>query len=285
MTDEQFQNWVDELNAVDMTDVCDAIGLDVVQIHKRKECLCPFHDDKTVGSCVITSKNFLYCHACHASANNIKLVQQVEGLRFWDAAIRVGEIGGIPTPENHRSTGAPGETTTTTVKQMPFAEGKEARNRQLELLGLIRNVSFFNPISFTNDPTERSAYTGTFEYDKDGYMLGEYCKVTLQQLYEADEIAFNSLVIGKLFEALLDLIVRYDTENFWQYEKVKIVHTEDDDDDNEPEPGYLIQKQVEADIELLLPLADYYKQVAPSYGYSLDFRPHYKKHPYGCAVG
>ncbi len=269
MEDAVFHSWIDSLKDADMEDICDAIGVEVKHISGHKQVICPFHDDKSFGSCFITKNNYLHCFACGANADTIKLVQQVESSSFYEACCRISNIAGIPIPEHKAEE---------IVKRMPFALDGKIRSKQLDLLGLRNMVSAFIAENHTDNPIEKrnwpdmdlslmketltdqgiASVTAAVQPSTDGYTLGFYAKYSLQQLFDEDEITFNQIVIGKLVYRLFELMNYYHHTVFTTYE---------------------IQQGIENDIDCLLPLAAYYKKAAPYYGFDLSFIDFYQKRP------
>ena len=72
--------------AARITDVFAASG---IQLHRRGAslvCLCPFHDDHSLGSFVVNPrKNYYKCFSCGASGDPIKFLEEYEHMRYPDA--------------------------------------------------------------------------------------------------------------------------------------------------------------------------------------------------------
>lgn len=55
-------------------------------------CLCPFHDDKTIGNFVISpSRNYFKCFACGEGGNAVDFLMKHEGLSYADAIRWLGK--------------------------------------------------------------------------------------------------------------------------------------------------------------------------------------------------
>ncbi len=60
--------------------------------------LCPFHQEKTPSFSVDPEKNLFYCFGCQKGGNVYTLVQELEGVRFPEAARMLAERFGVPLP-------------------------------------------------------------------------------------------------------------------------------------------------------------------------------------------
>lgn len=82
----------------DAASIVDVAG-DFLELRKRGteyECLCPFHDDRHIGSFKISPrKNIYYCFACNANGDSISFLQEYAGLSFADAIRYLGDKYGI----------------------------------------------------------------------------------------------------------------------------------------------------------------------------------------------
>ena len=71
---EQCQN-------VNIIDVARKLGMHLVQKQGRVYTLCPFHNDRKIGSAIVGGKkNIFTCFSCGTVVGTIKLVQKVLGL-------------------------------------------------------------------------------------------------------------------------------------------------------------------------------------------------------------
>lgn len=67
---------------------------------REYECLCPFHDDRHLGSFKISPRRNTYkCFACNASGGPIDFLMEYEGLSFPDALRWLGNKYGIVIDE------------------------------------------------------------------------------------------------------------------------------------------------------------------------------------------
>ena len=88
---------IDELTTQKVKDaasIVDVIG-DFYQLRKRGteyECLCPFHDDKHLGSFKISPKKNIYtCFSCGVSGDPINFLMEHERLSYYDAIRWLGK--------------------------------------------------------------------------------------------------------------------------------------------------------------------------------------------------
>ena len=245
MNDDQFNEWIDQLKDVDIADVCESLGIEITVRHRTRQLLCPFHSDKHLGSCVIR-KNRIQCFACNKTADTIELVRHVRNYTFIEACNYIADISGIPTlSEQSKHSNQDNQN----IKPMPIQES------QLKQLGLLKNVRIFLPSGWREH--KLGCEDLNLQMVEDGYLVGTSVTQSLYSFFQNDEIGFNYMLLGKLHEVLIDKISDY---------MVKTLSFEE-------------HRTLEQDIENLLPLANYYRQVAPGYGYNLDFIDQYKRKP------
>ena len=83
----------------DAANVADVIG-DFRELRKRGadrwECLCPFHDDRHLGSFAVSRRHNRYCcYSCGAKGDSIDFLMQAEGMTYPDALRWLGRKYGI----------------------------------------------------------------------------------------------------------------------------------------------------------------------------------------------
>lgn len=91
---------VDEIQAA--ADIVEVAADYVDRLKKRGSNymgLCPFHQEKTPSFSVDPDKNLFYCFGCQKGGNIFTLVQELEGVRFPEAARMLAERFGVPLPE------------------------------------------------------------------------------------------------------------------------------------------------------------------------------------------
>src|SRR5579875_3392610 len=92
--------FVDQLKSA--VDIVSVVG-EYVRLRKssayRYVGLCPFHSEKTPSFSVHASRQFYHCFGCHAHADVLKFVMEIEGVGFYDALKNLAERYGIPMPK------------------------------------------------------------------------------------------------------------------------------------------------------------------------------------------
>ena len=96
------QNIIDDIRS--KTNIVDIIGQHVhlKKAGKNYSGLCPFHDEKTPSFSVAEDKQFYYCFGCKKGGNVFNFVQELEGLSFQEAVVRVAEMEGIALAEEYK---------------------------------------------------------------------------------------------------------------------------------------------------------------------------------------
>ena len=75
------------------------------KVGKEYQCLCPFHDDRHLGSFSINPvKNIYHCFACGAHGNSIEFLMRHESLSYPDALRWLGRKYGIEVEGSERFT-------------------------------------------------------------------------------------------------------------------------------------------------------------------------------------
>lgn len=91
---------IDEIR--DRTNIVEIIG-QYVQLKKsggkNYVGLCPFHNEKSPSFSVAEDKQFYHCFGCGRGGNVFRFIEEIEGLSFQAAVLRVAELEGIPVEE------------------------------------------------------------------------------------------------------------------------------------------------------------------------------------------
>ena len=83
-------------NAVKITDVIDNCGIQLYRKGANYECLCPFHEDKNLGSFVVNVRdNYYKCFSCGASGDSITFLMEYNKMSYTDALRYIASIYGI----------------------------------------------------------------------------------------------------------------------------------------------------------------------------------------------
>ena len=73
-------------------------------------CLCPFHEDRHIGSFKISAKyNRYVCYSCGASGNSVDFLMEHEGMSFPDAIRWLGRKNGIDVEGSEKFTVKPSQ--------------------------------------------------------------------------------------------------------------------------------------------------------------------------------
>ena len=89
----------------DAASVVDVIG-DFYDLRKKGvnyQCLCPFHDDRHMGSFVVSPrKNTYSCYSCGAHGDAIEFLMSKQGLTYTDALRWLAKKYSIVIPEDEK---------------------------------------------------------------------------------------------------------------------------------------------------------------------------------------
>ena len=90
------QQVIDEIR--EKTDIVNIIGqyVQLKKAGKNYTGLCPFHEERTPSFSVASDRQFYHCFGCGRGGNVFNFIQELEGLSFQEAVVRVAEMEGIP---------------------------------------------------------------------------------------------------------------------------------------------------------------------------------------------
>lgn len=80
---------------IDVQAVLDALNIDYVKKGKRFWIICPFHDDRHIGSAFVNENGFFKCFACGEDGDIFDIVQKVKFCSFVQAASFIGSLFGV----------------------------------------------------------------------------------------------------------------------------------------------------------------------------------------------
>src|SRR5699024_2651352 len=86
------------------TNIVDIVG-QYVQLKKSGKNytgLCPFHNEKTPSFSVAEDKQFYYCFGCGEGGNVFTFIQEIEGISFTEAVLKVADMENIPIDDSYR---------------------------------------------------------------------------------------------------------------------------------------------------------------------------------------
>ena len=66
--------------------------------------LCPFHNDKSLGSFYINQEKQIFkCFSCGMAGNALNFIKEIENISWKEAAVKLCEVAGIDEPELRNS--------------------------------------------------------------------------------------------------------------------------------------------------------------------------------------
>ena len=86
------------LNAIrEQIDIVDVVSnyLTLKRTGSNYRALCPFHDEKTPSFFVSPSKQIFHCFGCGKGGDLIKFVSEIEGINYFEAAVKLAKEYGI----------------------------------------------------------------------------------------------------------------------------------------------------------------------------------------------
>ena len=88
-------------DAAKVTDVIQDAGYTLHRQGSAYKCLCPFHDDRHIGSFIVNErKNYYKCFSCGAKGDAIKFVQEYHHLEYRDALLYIAAMYNIYVEED-----------------------------------------------------------------------------------------------------------------------------------------------------------------------------------------
>jgi DNA primase len=100
------QTIIDDIR--ERSNIVDIVG-QYVQLKKSGKNyfgLCPFHNEKSPSFSVAEDKQIYHCFGCGRGGNVFGFLQELEGLNFPEAVLKVAEISDIPLDEQYKQTEA-----------------------------------------------------------------------------------------------------------------------------------------------------------------------------------
>lgn len=86
---ERISELIDRIHEVPISEVVSA-RMDLIYSGGQHKGLCPFHDDKTIGSFMVTNKKGLFkCFSCGAGGDSIKFVAMLDGINYVQSALKI----------------------------------------------------------------------------------------------------------------------------------------------------------------------------------------------------
>ncbi len=82
----------------EQVDIVDVVSnyLTLKRTGSNYRALCPFHDEKTPSFFVSPAKQIFHCFGCGKGGDLIKFVSEIEGINYYEAAIKIAKEYNIP---------------------------------------------------------------------------------------------------------------------------------------------------------------------------------------------
>ena len=75
-----------EVSSANIELVLDALGIHYLKKGRRYWVICPFHNDKKIGSAYLTDTGYFVCHSCDTKVDLFDFIMQVNGCGFKEAS-------------------------------------------------------------------------------------------------------------------------------------------------------------------------------------------------------
>lgn len=86
---ERISELIDKIHEVPISEIV-STKMELIHSGGQHKGLCPFHDDKTIGSFVVTNKKGLFkCFSCSAGGDSIKFVAMHDGINYVQSALKI----------------------------------------------------------------------------------------------------------------------------------------------------------------------------------------------------
>lgn len=213
-SDQTFRQWAEEVSTVDITSVCDDLGIEV----RKSSILCPDpgHNDTHYGSCKLYHNRYT-CFACGAKGSVINLAEYTLGCSWREAADYIAAKHGLPSyseaVKNEKNDDKP-------RKFNPLT--KTFTSEQLHLLGLKTNTSRVYTITGMQNfkPKDGKGFIHDLGLDNE-YLIGTSTSMSLQALWEEDPETVNEIVKGKAKEAVVKYLNICNSNEYAEYPEIK----------------------------------------------------------------
>ena len=171
----------------DIMDVIDILGIETKKNGRYMQILCPFHNDKHFGSCIVKDNRF-YCFACNTGGNAIKLASGVLDKGYTDTIIYLAKMFGINIDNLLNF-----DTKIETEKNRLFLTSEE---KKLLTLNPRKKFRAYKNLSFTKDgKCEKIEHD-----DLPMYLIYDSSNINLSTLYNEDKESYKYLVLSKANE-------------------------------------------------------------------------------------
>ena len=112
-----------------IAEVFDDFGYDLKKKGVNYQCLCPFHDDRHIGSFVVSPrKNTYSCYSCGAHGDAIEFLMKKQGLSYPDALRWLAKKYSIVIPEDEKESWS--DRLNAIIEKAKQAEARRLSERQ-----------------------------------------------------------------------------------------------------------------------------------------------------------
>lgn len=100
---ERISEIIDKIHDLPISDVV-STKVDLIHSGGQHKGLCPFHDDKTIGSFVVTNKKGIFkCFSCSTGGDSVKFISLMDGINYVQAALRIAVDFGVIQKSEYES--------------------------------------------------------------------------------------------------------------------------------------------------------------------------------------
>lgn len=86
---ERISEVIEKIHDLPISEIV-STRMELVHSSGQHKGLCPFHDDKTVGSFVVTNKKGIFkCFSCSTGGDSIKFIALTDGINYVQAALKI----------------------------------------------------------------------------------------------------------------------------------------------------------------------------------------------------
>lgn len=86
---ERISEIIDKLHDLPISEII-STKMELVHANGQHKGLCPFHDDKTIGSFVVTNKKGIFkCFSCSTGGDGIKFLALMDGINYVQSALKI----------------------------------------------------------------------------------------------------------------------------------------------------------------------------------------------------
>lgn len=184
------QQFIDEVR--EKTNIVDVVGqyVQLKKAGKNYSGLCPFHEEKTPSFTVAEDKQFYHCFGCGRGGNVFGFVQELEGISFPEAVVKVAEMEQLTVPDQIISA----------------STGPRESSESQRLIALHKKAAEVYHHMLVNTEAGRPAYQYLVDRGLDDEMISEFQigfapagRQFLQQIFTNDQVSPELMEKSGLF--------------------------------------------------------------------------------------